>query len=76
MMSTQSASDRRHDLLLRDIVKRCQRSLEQRGFQLDGRGCTGPLCWVRFGCTTRDDAGHAGTLVLLVAHDQDERACW
>src|SRR3954454_10875668 len=74
MMSIETASDRRHDLLLRDIVSRCQPSLEQRGFHLDGRGCTGPLCWVRFGCHTRDDGGHAGTLLLLVAHDQAERA--
>jgi hypothetical protein len=73
-MSTDTYRERRRDLLLREIVNRCQPSLEQRGFQLDGRGCTGPLCWVRFGCHTRDDSGHAGTLVLLVAHDQTERA--
>jgi hypothetical protein len=74
MMSTDTNSDRRRDVFLRDIVSRCQASLEQRGFHLDGRGCTGPLCWVRFGCHARDDGGHAGTLVLLVAHDQAERA--
>jgi hypothetical protein len=74
MMTSEAHSDRRHDLLLRGIVSRCQRNLEQRGFHLDGRGCTGLLCWVRFGCDTHDDAGHDGTLVLLVAHDQAERA--
>jgi hypothetical protein len=73
-MNAEENGDRRRDRLLRDIVSRCQPSLEQRGFQLDGRGCTGPVCWVRFGCQTRDDGGHAGTLVLLVAHDQAERA--
>ena len=73
-MSMDMHGDRRRDLLLRDIVNRCQPSLEQRGFHLDGRGCTGPLCWVRFGCHARDDDEHAGTLVLLVAHDQAERA--
>ena len=73
-MTTDGNCDRRGDLLLRDIVSRCQPSLEQRGFHLDGRGCAGSLCWVRFGCHTRDDNGRAGTLVLLVAHDQAERA--
>ncbi|HEY7067209.1 MAG TPA: hypothetical protein VII06_37450 [Chloroflexota bacterium] len=73
-MSTQTKDERRRDLLLRDIVRGCQPSLEERGFRLDGRGCAGPLCWVRFGRHTRDGAGHDGTLVLLVAHDQQERA--
>ena len=73
-MSTDTTGERRRDLLLRDIVSRCQPNLEERGFRLDGRGCAGPLCWVRFGRHTRDGAGHDGTLVLLMAHDQQERA--
>ncbi|HZS02042.1 MAG TPA: hypothetical protein VFE37_25215 [Chloroflexota bacterium] len=73
-MSTITHDDRRRDLLLREIVNRCQPSLEQRGFQLDGRGNAGPRCWVRFGRDTQDGAGHPGTLVLLVAHDREERA--
>ena len=73
-MSTQANGDRRHDRSLRAIVSRCQPSLEQRGFRIDGRGCAGPLCWVRIGRDTHAAAGHAGTLVLLVAHGRQERA--
>ncbi len=73
-MSSESTEARRYDLILRDIVSRCQLDLEQRGFQFDGRGAVDSLRWVRFGRRTRDATGRSGTLVLLVAHDQQARA--
>ena len=70
----QGGTDRRSDLLLRDVVHRCQPDLERRGFRLDGRGSSGDQSWVRFRCPSRDARGHDGSLVLLVAHGRRDHA--
>jgi hypothetical protein len=68
------ASDRRNDALLRSIVQYCRAGLEERGFQLEGRGGSDERCWVRFCRPGRDAGGHGGKLVLLVAHGRPEHA--
>ena len=73
-MTTHISADRRRDLLLRDIVCRCQTVLEPRGFELDGRGSADAMSWVRFGCHMHDDRGDDGILVILLAHDRREHA--
>ncbi len=67
-------TDRRHDLLLRDLVHVSQRELEHSGFHLDARGSTAHQNWVRFRRPTRDLHGHDGALVLLIAHGTQEQA--
>jgi hypothetical protein len=63
-----TSQERRRDLLLREVVDRCQPDLEQLGFCLDDRGSTEDCGWVRFNRCTRDVHSRQGTLVLLVAH--------
>jgi hypothetical protein len=63
-----SCQERRHDLLLREVVDRCQQNLEHLGFCLDDRGSTADCGWVRFNCHSRDAHSRQGTLVLLIAH--------
>ncbi|HZS02046.1 MAG TPA: hypothetical protein VFE37_25235 [Chloroflexota bacterium] len=68
------ASERRSDVLLRSVVQYCRVGLEPQGFALDGRGGSEGRGWVRFSRPGCDARGHGGTLVLLVAHGQPERA--
>ena len=67
-------SNRRRDELLRSVVQYCRADLGQHGFALDGRGGSEGRPRVRFCRPGRDAGGHHGTLVLLVAHGQPERA--
>lgn len=62
------SQERRHDLLLREVVERCQQDLEHLGFCLDDRGSTADCGWVRFNRDTRDAHSRQGRLVLLIAH--------
>jgi len=69
MDTTDGMSDeRRHDLLLREVVDRCQQDLGQLGFCLDDRGSSADCGWVRFNRHTRDAHSRQGMLVLLIAH--------
>ncbi len=65
--------ERRTDLLLRDVVQQCLGMLEQHGFHLERRGTSSEHSWVQLRCPTRDGHGHAGALMLLLAHGRRER---
>jgi hypothetical protein len=67
-------SDRRRDLVLRNLVERCQSGLRPSGFRLHGRGSGGDSSWVRFHRPVRDGHGRDGTLVLLMAHGRGDCA--
>jgi hypothetical protein len=60
--------ERRHDVLLREVVDRCREELEPYGFRLDDRGSTDEWKWARFYCSMRNAHNHDGKLVLLIAH--------
>ena len=60
--------------MLRELVNRCQRDLEPRGFDLKRRGSSSEHSWVQFRQPGRDDRGHHGAVVLTLAHVRPECA--
>lgn len=67
-------TERRQDLVLRDVVAYCDEVLARQGFVLDGRGSRADRSWVRFSKPGCDLRGHTGLLRLLVAHSSSDRA--
>jgi hypothetical protein len=66
--------ERRKDGLLRNVVEQFRPELERCGFHLVRRGSSIDHSWVQFRRPARDPSGQDGTLVITMAHGQQERA--